>query len=87
MGLLGFLAEGKTLPPEVNEPIVQLLRWLLGGALILILGALIVAGGQFYSRRNSGDDGLTEAGASVLWILGGAIIAASCTAIALAVTA
>ncbi|MGX1779251.1 hypothetical protein ACWIGW_44590 [Nocardia brasiliensis] len=85
MLLTRILAEGKQLPPEVNDPIVQLLKWFLGGALIVILGALIVAGAQFYSRRSSGDDGLSEAGGNVLWILGGAIVAASCTVIALAV--
>ncbi len=85
MMLTRILAEGKQLPPEVNDPIVQLLKWFLGGALILILAALIVAGGQFYSSRKEGSDGLSEAGEKVLWILGGAIVAASCSAIALAV--
>lgn len=85
MTLTLILAEGKTLPTEVSTPIVQLLKWGLGGALILITAALIVAGAQFYARRQGGESGLSEAGANVLWILTGAIIAASCTAIAVAV--
>lgn len=47
-----ILAEGKQLPPEVLEPLMQVLRWFLWLVFLSFLARLIWAGGHFAYQRH-----------------------------------
>ncbi|MFC9999619.1 hypothetical protein [Nocardia sp. NPDC127526] len=75
----------KSLPDEVKEPIEQLLRWFLGGALIVCLIWLLVASARFFMYWRGGEDRLTDATASVVLNVLGAAVASGCAGIATAI--
>ena len=75
----------KQLPPEVSEPLVQLLSWLLWFALAGCLTWLILAGGKFYQARRDGSSqglGDSDGAQGALFSLLGAVVATSATTIA-----
>ncbi|MEV0766522.1 hypothetical protein [Nocardia sp. NPDC050435] len=74
------------MPSSVTEPVTQLLRWGLGLAMIISLIWLIIAATNFWTARRDGGD-IADSAAGVFRVLGGAIIASSCTVIAVAVMA
>ena len=78
------LADGKELPPEVKEPLLQVLGWLLWLAFLSFTARLIYAGGRFaWARSRSLGDG--EATVDVVVTLVWTVIASAASGIAAAI--
>ncbi|WP_405165417.1 hypothetical protein OG203_10085 [Nocardia sp. NBC_01499] len=73
----------KQMPPEVLEPLMQLLNWLLWFVLLVCLAWMIVSAGKLWISFRS-DLAMNDASHGVLMSLLGAIVASTASGIALA---
>ena len=74
----------KSLPPEVKEPLLQVLRWTLWLAFVFFVGCVMWAGNRFYWIRREGIVD-SDAAADVVVILVLATVASVAAGIAAAI--
>jgi hypothetical protein len=73
----------KQMPPEVLQPLMQLLNWLLWFVLLVCLAWMIASAGRLWLSFKS-DLAMNDASFGVLMSLLGAVVASTASGIALA---
>ena len=72
----------KRMPPEVVEPVMQLINWLLWVVLLFCLAWMIISAGRLWSAMRD-DMAVNDASHGIVMSLIGAVVASSASAIAL----